>query len=67
MTREYLFEALGELDGDMVCGARETVRARRRLSWWVLVPIAACLVLVIGALAVRGLPHLDGGFMDGDS
>ena len=67
MTREYLFEALGELDGDMVCGARETAGPRWRLSWGVLVPIAACLVLAVGALAVRGLPHPDGGVMDGES
>ena len=67
MTREYLFEALGGLDDDIVCGAREAAGAKKKVGWKALLPIAACLVLVIGALALRGLPRLDGGARDGES
>ena len=65
MTREDLFEVLGDLEDDLVLGAGEG--KRRRLSWRVIVPAAACLCAVaVAAVLWLRRPPMDSGNLDGE-
>ncbi|NCE65312.1 hypothetical protein D1159_12160 [Pseudoflavonifractor sp. 524-17] len=46
MRKEDFFEVLGELDDDIVKGARTMMK--KKLGWKVWVAIAACLCLIVG-------------------
>lgn len=65
MTREDFFEVLGDLEDDLVLGAGEG--KRRRLSWRVIVPAAACLCAVaVAAVLWLRRPPMDSGNLDGE-
>lgn len=64
MTREDLFEVLGDLEDDLVLEAR--MDKRRRPSWRAIVPAAClCAVAVVAVLWLRS-PPMDSGSLDGE-
>lgn len=64
MTREDLFEVLGDLEDDLVLEAR--MDKRRRPSWRAIVPAAClCAVAVVAVLWLRS-PPMDSGNLDGE-
>ncbi len=50
MRKEDFFEVLGELDDDIVKGAKTTMK--KKMNWKVCSAIAACLCLVVGATTI---------------
>ncbi len=64
MTREDIFEVLGDLEDDLVLEAR--MDKRRRPSWRAIVPAAClCAVAVVAVLWLRS-PPMDSGNLDGE-
>ena len=57
MNREQLSDAIGRLDEALV---GSVMRPRRRPWWQIAVAVAACIALVIGAVAVWPLIGPDG-------
>ena len=55
MNQEHLFASIGELDPTLLARSEGTVRKKNK-TWAVLLPAAACLCLVLGA--VLGNPAL---------
>lgn len=50
MKKEDFFEVLGELDDDIVKGAKITMK--KKINWKIWGTMAACLCLVVGATAI---------------
>ncbi len=48
MKKEYLFEVIGELDDDIVKGAKPPMKVKKQTIWKSVGAMAACLCLVLG-------------------
>lgn len=61
MRKEDFFEVLGELDDDIVKGAKITMK--KKMNWKAWGAMAACLCLVVGAIALLQENSASGGIL----